>query len=237
MGQASGEHGGGRVSTADARDRELVEALRRGDEAAFASLVRSHHPVMMRVAMMYVRTRAVAEEVLQDTWVGVIRGIDRFEGRSSLRTWIFHILVNTARTRATREARTIPFSAYVNAGAQTSEPAVDPSRFLPPDHPEWPGHWASPPTDWRELPEERLLGKETLSVVRRAVDDLPPSQREVITLRDLAGWDSKDVCALLGISEGNQRVLLHRARSKVRRALERHLATESPPGRAASSLS
>jgi RNA polymerase sigma-70 factor (ECF subfamily) len=218
-------------------ETQLVESLRTGDEAAFARLVDELSPALLRVAQMHSPSRAVAEEVVQETWLGVLKGLDSFEGRSSLRTWIFHILVNTARTRATREARTIPFSAYVNAGAQTSEPAVDPSRFLPPDHPEWPGHWASPPTDWRELPEERLLGKETLSVVRRAVDDLPPSQREVITLRDLAGWDSKDVCALLGISEGNQRVLLHRARSKVRRALERHLATESPPGRAASSLS
>jgi RNA polymerase sigma-70 factor (ECF subfamily) len=205
-------------------DGELVEALRAGDEQAFAILVRRHHPAMVRVALMYVRTRAVAEEVVQDTWVGVLRGIDRFEGRSSLKTWIFHILVNTARSRATREARTIPFSSYVDPSSTAGESSVDPSRFLPPDHPQWPGHWASPPTDWRDLPEAQLLSSETLSLVRQAVEQLPASQREVITLRDLGGWDSKEVCAALGISEGNQRVLLHRARSKVRRMLEEHLA-------------
>jgi RNA polymerase sigma-70 factor (ECF subfamily) len=206
-------------------ERELIEALRSGDEQAFTALVRRHHPAMVRVALLYVRTRAVAEEVVQDTWIGVLRGIDRFEGRSSLKTWIFHILVNTARTRATREARTVPFSSYVDPSDGAVEPSVDPARFLPPDHPQWPGHWASPPADWRDLPEAHLLSTETLSVVRAAIDDLPAAQRQVITLRDLGGWDSREVCAVMGISEGNQRVLLHRARSKVRRVLEGHLAT------------
>ncbi|MGH3032969.1 MAG: RNA polymerase sigma factor [Gaiellaceae bacterium] len=200
-----------------------VNALRRGDEAAFVLLVERHHASLVRLAMVYVGDRAVAEEVAQETWLGVIRGIDRFEGRSALKTWIFRILANTAKTRAERERRSIPLSALA---PDTDEPAVDPERFLDPGHPRWAGHWATPPASWDGIPEDRLLAKETLGCIAEAIDALPGAQREVITLRDVEGWTSEEVCALLELSEGNQRVLLHRARSKVRRALEVYFESE-----------
>jgi RNA polymerase sigma-70 factor (ECF subfamily) len=212
---------GARTATvASAADLKLVARLLDGDEGAFASLVRRHHGAMVGVAAAYVGgDRAVAEEVAQDAWLGMLRQLGRFEGRSSLRTWLFRILVNTAKTRGRRERRSVPFSA-LPAGPE--EPAVAPERFLPAGD-RWAGHWASPPEDWDGLPEERLLSMETVAVVRRTIDALPDGQRAVITLRDVEGWPAAEVCALLGISEGNQRVLLHRARSRVRGALERHL--------------
>jgi RNA polymerase sigma-70 factor, ECF subfamily len=211
---------GARTATvASAADLELVARLLDGDEGAFASLVRRHHAAMVAVAAAYVGgDRAVAEEVAQDAWLGMLRQLGRFEGRSSLRTWLFRILVNTAKTRGRRERRSVPFSAL----AGPEEPAVAPERFLPAGD-RWAGHWASPPEDWGGLPEERLLSAETMAVVRRTIDALPDGQRAVITLRDVEGWPAAEVCALLHIAEGNQRVLLHRARSRVRRALERHL--------------
>jgi RNA polymerase sigma-70 factor (ECF subfamily) len=211
---------GARAATvASAADLELVARLLDGDEAAFASLVRRHHAAMVGVAAAYVGgDRAVAEEVAQDAWLGMLRQLGRFEGRSSLRTWLFRILVNTAKTRGRRERRSVPFSAL----AGPEEPAVAPERFLPAGE-RWAGHWASPPEDWGGLPEERLASKETVAVVRRTIDGLPDGQRAVITLRDVEGWPAAEVCELLGVTEGNQRVLLHRARSRVRRALERHL--------------
>ncbi len=207
-----------------ADDRPLIEALRNGDEAAFASLVDRYHASMLRLAMLYVPSRPVAEDVVQETWLGVLRGLDRFEARSSLKTWIFRILLNRARTRGQREGRTIPFSAVWSPEAEPDEPAVDPARFRPTDP--WQDHWASPPRSWEDVPEERLLSGETLEQVRVAVEALPPAQREVITLRDVDGWSAAEVCNTLDISETNQRVLLHRARSKVRRALERYLDGE-----------
>ena len=206
------------------QDLALVRALRAGDETAFMMLVERYQPAMLRVALMYVSTRAVAEEVVQDAWVGVLKGLEGFEGRSSLRTWIFRILVNTAKTRGQREARSIPFSS-VWAADPGSEPSVDPGRFLPPGHPAA-GGWAEPPVGWESTPEERLLSKETLAEVSRAIDALPPNQREVIRMRDVLGWPSADVRNALDISETNQRVLLHRARAKVRRALEGYLGAE-----------
>ena len=182
-------------------------------------LVERYGASMLRLAQVYVRNRAVAEEVVQDTWLAVLRGIDRFEGRSSLKTWIFSILTNTAKTRGQRESRSIPFGAF----ADEDEPSVDPDRFLPPEHPVWPGHWASPPSGWTGVPEERLVGKETLGVIASAIEALPPTQREVITLRDVEGWSAEETCDALGLTETNQRVLLHRARSKVRQALEDYL--------------
>jgi RNA polymerase sigma-70 factor (ECF subfamily) len=173
--------------------------------------------------MLYVRERVVAEEVAQEIWLGVLQGIHRFEGRSSLKTWIFHILTNRAKTHGQREGRTIPFSAVWNPDDDPDEMAVDPQRFLPADHPRWPGHWASFPNRWDAIPEEHLLSQETRAVLQSAIDRLPPSQREVISLRDVEGWTSDEVCNVLGISKTNQRVLLHRARSKVRRALEQYL--------------
>ena len=192
----------------------LLDGLRAGDEAAFATLVRLHGPAMLRVAQLYVRSRAVAEEVVQDAWIGVLDGVGRFEGRSSLKTWIFRILANKAKTRAAREARTIPFSTL-----DPGEPAVDPDRFRGPED-RYPGHWASPPSS---LPEERLLESETLSLVEREIDKLPPAQALVVTMRDVEGFDSEEVCNALDVSETNQRVLLHRARSKLRNALEDYM--------------
>jgi RNA polymerase sigma-70 factor (ECF subfamily) len=204
-------------------DARVVEALRAGDETVFEQLMREYYSSLLRVALIYVPTRAVAEDVVQDTWIGVLNGIGRFEGRSSLKTWIFRILTNIAKTRGQREGRTLPFSALERPEG-VPEPAVEPDRFLPPDHPRWPGHWASKPTPW---PEERLLAGETREVIGRAIEQLPPAQRAVITLRDVQGWDAEETRNALGVSETNQRVLLHRARSKVRRALEEYLSEES----------
>jgi RNA polymerase sigma-70 factor (ECF subfamily) len=198
-------------------ERELLAALRRGDEQAFTELVERYHSSLVRLAQTFVRDRAVAEEVAQDTWIGVIRGLGKFRGESALKTWIFRILTNRAKDRALRERRTLPVA---DVELFSSEPSVDPSRFLGDDHPVWPGHWSSAPSSWAELPEERLLANETMTCVQAAIDALPPVQRQVITLRDVEGWRSEEVRALLGVSEGNQRVLLHRARSKVRAALE-----------------
>jgi len=208
-----------------ADDAALVDALRAGDEDAFVGLIRAHHSVLLRVAMTYVSSRAVAEEVVQETWLGVLKGLDRFEGRSSLKTWIFRIASNIARTRAVREGRCHPFSSVPAPDAERSESAVDPDRFFPADHPRLPGRWARAPVAWRS-PEERLLSGETRDVIRDAVERLPAAQRLVITLRDIEGWSADETCRALELTDGNQRVLLHRARSKVRAALERHL---SPP--------
>jgi RNA polymerase sigma-70 factor (ECF subfamily) len=197
----------------------LLARLRAGDERAFEALVERHYGTMLAVARRYVKTRAVAEEVVQDAWVAVLKGIDRFEGRSSLKTWILRIVVNTAITRGAREARSVPFASLAPEG---DEPAVDPDRFRDAQD-GFPGHWKAYPGDWRTLPEERLLGRETLDVVLRAIDELPPAQRTVITLRDVQGCTAEEACAALDVSEGNQRVLLHRARSRVRAALEEHL--------------
>ena len=207
-------------------DAAIVDALRRGDARAFEELVDGLSPALRRVALMYAKSAAVAEEVVQDTWVGVLRGLEGFEGRSSLRTWIFRILVNIARTRGERENRSLPFSAFSDAGAD-AEPAVSPDRFRPPSDPDWPGHWASVPLRWDEMPEERVSSAETLQVVRRAIEALPPNQREVITLRDVEGWSADEVCNALSIAATNQRVLLHRARSRVRQALESYLGSGS----------
>src|SRR5262245_40639845 len=177
---------------------------------------------MIRLALVYARSHAVAEEVVQETWLGVLQGIDRFEGRSSFRTWLFRILVNRARTRAKREGRMVPFPVCGGESDQEGEPSVPAERFLGPDHPEWPHHWALPPRAWAGPPEEQLLTRESLQLVNRAIAGLPPSQREVITLRDVQGWTAEEVCNVLEITETNQRVLLHRARSRVRAELERH---------------
>ncbi len=206
-----------------ASEEELVAALRAGDEAAFRSVVRDWHSSMLRVARIFTPSRAVAEEVVQETWLRVLGALDRFEGRSSLKTWVFRILVNTAKTRAQREGRTIPFSALQDASV-IPEAAVEPERFLPDDDPYHPGGWAAPP---RALPEERLLAAETRAVVGAAIDALPANQRAVISLRDIEGWSSDEVRNALDLSEVNQRVLLHRARARVRRALEEYLAPET----------
>jgi RNA polymerase sigma-70 factor (ECF subfamily) len=201
-------------------EAHLVDGLRRGDERAFADLMATHNAALLHVAMTYVSSRAVAEEVVQETWLGVVRSLDRFEGRSSLKTWIFKILANTARTRGARERRSVPFSSL--AAAESEEgPSLDPDRFFPPDHDRYPGHWSAGPTAW-PTPEEGLLAGETREVIVSAIDRLPPAQRTVIALRDIEGWSPEEVCDALELTQGNQRVLLHRARTRVRERLERH---------------
>jgi RNA polymerase sigma-70 factor (ECF subfamily) len=207
-------------SAGSPEDRRLVERLLDGDERAFTELVEANHGQMLRLARMFVGSDAVAEEVVQDAWIGILKGLPGFEARSALRTWIFRILVNIAKTRGQREGRTVPFSA---AEVGPGEATVAPDRFLPDTHAESPGHWASIPASFDELPDARLLASETVARVRAAIDALPPMQAEVIRLRDVEGWSSAEVCNVLDLSETNQRVLLHRARSKVRQALERYL--------------
>jgi RNA polymerase sigma-70 factor (ECF subfamily) len=205
-----------------ADDAQLVAGLRRGDEALFNEVVLAYSNALLRLAQDFVRTRSVAEEVVQETWLAVLNGIDRFEGRSSFKTWLFRILVNKAKTRGVREARTVPFSSLAPEG---EEPAVPGERFRDVDN-EWPGHWASPPRSLETVPEERLLAREARQRITGALATLPESQRIVVTLRDVAGWDAEEVCEVLGVSEGNQRVLLHRGRAKLRAAFEQYIEEE-----------
>ncbi len=206
----------------DDDERELVQGLRRGDESAFVALVERYGPRMLSLAQRHVRSRAVAQEVVQDTWLSVLKGIDKFEQRSSLKTWLFRILINQAKSRGVRESRGVPFSALEG---DSGEPAVEPERFNGSDH-RWAGHWAAYPRSWESVPDERLLSQETLQHVKLALDDLPPRQRDVVVLRDVEGWSAEEVCATLEISDANQRILLHRGRSRVRRELEQYLSDE-----------
>jgi len=206
----------GGVDVAD--DATLVARLLDGEGSAFEQVVAGLYPAMFAVARGYVRTRSVAEEVVQEAWLGVLKGLEGFEGRAKLSTWVLQIVANIARDRAVREARSLPFSSLE---LDDAEPVVEPERFRGADEP-YPGGWRSFPTDWRTLPEERLLARETLDLVDRAIKELPEVQRTVITLRDVTGCSAAEVCELLEISEGNQRVLLHRARARVRARLERH---------------
>src|SRR3954467_6698887 len=205
------------IVTSMRSDEETLAALRRGDERVFVELVEQHQSLMLRVASRYVRNQAVAEEVVQETWLGVLNGLRNFAGRSSLKTWMFRILTNRAITRAQREGRAVPFSSLGDPGPD--EPAVDPDRFRP-EGERWAGGWKCFP---EPLPEERLLERETLALIDSAIAELPDRQHIVITLRDVEGWSAEEVCDALDISEGNQRVLLHRARSKVRGCLETYL--------------
>ena len=210
------------MSAPPRNDDELVAALRAGDEAAFAALVDELTPALMRVALMHVPSRAVAEDVVADTWLGVIRGIDRFEGRSALRTWIYQILLNIARTRGKREKRTLPFASLRRRAEEgRDEPAVDADRFQG-RNTEHPGSWARPPQEWEGV-EARIESDETRGVLLDAIRALPPRQRDVIALRDIQGYSAEEARNALGLSETNQRVLLHRARSKVRAALEAYM--------------
>jgi RNA polymerase sigma-70 factor (ECF subfamily) len=205
-------------------DLELVRRLQAGDERAFMTLVDDLGPALMRLARMYVASAAVAEEVVQDTWVGVLRGISGFEGRSSLRTWIFRICANIAKTRGQREGRSLPFASL--AGDDLDSPSWDPASFRGADETDA-GAWSSLPNDWRGLPQQRLEASETRAVVAEAIDALPPMQAEVIRLRDVAGWTSEEVRNALDLTETNQRVLLHRARAKVRRALDAYFEQDA----------
>ena len=208
-----------RAATA-ADEAQLVRRLRSGDERAFETLVDRHHTTMLGVVRNYVRSPELAEDVAQEAWIGVLNGIHRFEGRSSLRTWILRIAVNTAITRATREARSVPFSSLEREDDDWA--AVEPERFRG-SADAFPGHWHAYPSDWGEHPEAALVGRETIALVKGAIEELPAGQRMVITLRDVHGCGAEEVCEVLGITDGNQRVLLHRARSRVRAVLERHL--------------
>jgi RNA polymerase sigma-70 factor (ECF subfamily) len=206
-------------ATAIPQDARVLARLRAGDEAGFAAVVDEHYGAMLMVAQDYVRTRADAEEVVQEAWLGVLNGLDGFEGRASLKTWILRIVANIARTRGKREARMVPFAALA---PRDEDHAVDPDRFRGATD-AFPGHWWAYPSGRRELPEEALAEHETLEVVTRAIEELPPAQRAVITMRDVVGCTPREVCAALDVSDGNQRVLLHRARSRVRQRLEGHL--------------
>ena len=215
------------AAPATAEEMALIEALRRGDESAFATLIDRYHSSLLRLAMSYVATREQAEDVVQETWIGVLNGIDRFEGRSSLKTWIFRILVNRAKTKGVRERRSVPFSALEGDGDE-KEPSVDPSRFQ--EGTRWAGSWSAPPASWEGIPEDRQLSGETRTVIDDAIARLPDLQRAVITLRDIRGLTAQEACEVLGLTEANQRVLLHRARSKVRARLEEYLTTAEPSG-------
>ena len=206
----------GGVGVAD--DATLVARLRDGDELAFEEAVTRMYPAMFAVARGYVRTRGVAEEVVQEAWLGILKGLEGFEGRSTLRTWVLQIVANIARRRAVGEARSLPFSSLA---LERDEPAVEPERFRGPEE-AFPGGWRSFPSNWQTQPESQLLARETLELVERAIEELPEAQRTVITLRDVTGCGAAEVSEAMGISEGNQRVLLHRARARVRARLERH---------------
>ncbi len=190
-------------------DAELLTRLRGGDEAAFVSLVSRYNPSLLRVASTYVPSRALAEDAVQETWIGVLRGLDKFEGRSSVKTWIFRVLVNRARTVGTKEPRHLPLP--------NDEPAVDPFRF------DAGGAWAKPLQSWESEADDRMVAASWSQALGAALDDLPPRQREVIVLRDVEGLSGVEVCDLLGLTEVNQRVLLHRGRSRLRGALESDL--------------
>jgi len=196
-----------------AEDRLVLQRIAAGDEKAFLALVERNHRAMVRVALSYVPSEAIAEEVVQEAWIGIVQGIAKFEGRCPLRAWMFRILVNCARMRGGREARSTPFSSLAPVD---SDAPPSPETFRPPDDPRWPGHWAQGPEPWAD---ERLFNAEAARRIRSEIERLPPNQRQVITLRDIEDWDSSEVCELLGISEANQRVLLHRARTRVRKAL------------------
>jgi RNA polymerase sigma-70 factor (ECF subfamily) len=203
----------------------LITRLRSGDEVAFSALIDLYHTSMLRLAMVYISPRALAEEVVQDAWLGVLKGLKTFEGRSSLKTWIFRILTNCAKTRAQREGRTLAFSSLETMDVDADPSALDPDRFQGADG-EWPGHWRVFPADWNALPEQQLLSQETRGCILRSIETLSPRQREVITLRDIEGCSAEETCQALGISEQNQRVLLHRARLKLRQALEQYFEGE-----------
>jgi RNA polymerase sigma-70 factor (ECF subfamily) len=207
------------MTTIPEDDDAMVAALRAGDEAAFARLIDRHAPSMLRVARGYVQTHEMAEDVVQETWIALLKGIDKFEGRSSLRTWLFTVLINIAKSRGIRERKDVEVQLKAFVGD-----TVDPARFRPAGD-EWPGHWKpnEVPAPFPETPEGSLLGNELTAVALRGLDGLPERQRVVVTMRDMLGLDSDEVCKLLDISVANQRVLLHRGRAAVRQALEDYL--------------
>ena len=209
-------------STTAFSDQQTLAALRAGDERAFRELFARSYPMMKRVARTYVASEAVAEEIVQETWIAIVTGIDRFEGRSALGTWIFSILTNQAKSHGARERRAVPFSCAAQSEAEG--PVVDPDRFQKNDD-AWPGHWATPPRPWQK-PERRLLSLEARDRLKAALAELPDRQRLIVGLRDVEGHSAEEVCDLLNLSQENQRVLLHRGRSRLRAILEEYLDTE-----------
>jgi RNA polymerase sigma-70 factor (ECF subfamily) len=197
----------------------LVVALRSGDERAFAGLVDRYHTSMVRVARAYVSSKEAAEDVVQDAWLGIVQGLGRFESRSSLKTWMFRVVINRAMTSGARDSRSVPFSSL-----GPDEPTVDSSRFS--DNGRWAGFWSSRPSA-SDVPERVLLSQEARAMVDAVLATLPASQRLVITLRDIQGFSAQETCELLGVSEANQRVLLHRARGKIRGALEEYVGSQA----------
>jgi RNA polymerase sigma-70 factor (ECF subfamily) len=210
-----------RAFQATEEETDLVGRLRRREEAAFLEVVERHHAGLVRVARRRLGDEAAAEEVVQEAWIALLRGIDSFEGRPTLRTWLYRVVTNLALTRRARGGREIPFSEFAREEEERDEPAVDPSRFhrLPFVRDEW----KSSPPDWGRSAEDLVVAAETRAFILDTVASLPAAQQEVIRLRDIEGYSSEEVCELLGITAGNQRVLLHRARSKVRAALEGYL--------------
>lgn len=210
-----------RETASPSDEQKLIARLWKGDEGAFDELVNKHHGALIRMAMGYVADREVAEEVVQDTWMAVIESLDRFEGRSSLRTWIFGILIHKAKDRGVREKRHTTFSACESCDDENEE-AIDPSRFQPSG--EWAGHWAFPPQPWDEqTPEKLLASQQAVTAMNRAIEALPPRLKDVLVMRDIEGMDSHEVCELLKITETNLYVRLHRARERVRKAVEAYL--------------
>jgi len=205
-------------------DAYLVEALRKGDEAAFEWLIDQYHTSMVRLARLYTSSREVAEEAVQETWMGFLKGLDRYEARCSVKTWLFNILTNCAKTRGQREGRSVCFSSLSGSEAQPGESAI-PDELFRTEEP-WRDHWVSGPRNWKETPEDCMLAGETRSFIEDVIEALPVTQRAVITLHDIDGWSPEEICNILGIMETNQRVLLHRARSRVRLALERYMEEE-----------
>jgi RNA polymerase sigma-70 factor, ECF subfamily len=205
----------------------LIERLRARDEAAFTRLVERYYGYLLPLADFFVSNRAVAEEVVQEAWLAVLNGIDRFEQRSSFKTWISRIVMNLARTRGVRESRMVPFSEFAEKEAESPETAVDALRFRAAGD-DYPDHWSVAPRPWSIDPEKQLLSGETQAVLNRAIESLPEVQRLVLSMRDVNGWTAEEVCNVLAISETNQRVLLHRARSKVRGILENYFSTSDP---------
>ena len=218
--EAASDSGAAQVVAPD--DGSVIDALRHGDEGAFARLVDQYHPSLRRVARLYIANRAVADEVVQDTWLGVIQGIWAFERRSSLKTWIFRILINRAKTRAVREERMVPFPRF-DAAVEAAEAVIAPDHFQPVDHPTEPGRRTHPPPNLGASPERWLLAKEVRQHVQSAIAALPEHQRLVLILRDVEGCSTEEVCNALGFQETNTRVLLHRARAKVRAVLGPYL--------------
>jgi RNA polymerase sigma-70 factor (ECF subfamily) len=209
-----------------ADEQQLIERLKARDESAFVELVERYYGYLLPLADFYVSDKAVAEEVVQEAWLAVLKGIDRFEGRASFKTWISQIVMNLARTRGVRERRMVSFSEFTD----DENPAVDPSQFQIATA-DYPDHWSVAPRPWNASPESQLLTSETMAVLYDAVDLLPEAQRLVLTLRDINGYTPEEVCNILSITETNQRVLLHRARSNVRGIVDDHYSNSGRANR------